>query len=63
MPVDYNQKQFGNLPSGINSVKAQGPVIQREFLPPVYQNGANQGIGNYVYTRRIIDPNSNSVIA
>lgn len=51
----------------------QGNIGQQNFLPPGYnQHGTlvqtfnplqNQQQGNYVYTRRIIDPNSNSVVA
>jgi hypothetical protein len=63
MPVDYHQKPFGNLPSGANSVKIQVPNIQRDFAPQGYQNIPTQGMGGYVYTRRIIDPNNNNVIA
>lgn len=51
----------------------QGNIGQQNFVPAGYnQHGTlvqtfnplqNQQQGNYVYTRRIIDPNSNSVVA
>lgn len=51
----------------------QGTIPQQAFMPPeLNQHGTliqtfnpqqNHQQGNYVYTRRIIDPNSNSVVA
>ena len=74
IPHDVYQKQFGNLSPGVipsrnlNFSGFAGQGGQQIMNPPgqgfAPQNFNPVGVnGNFVYTRRIIDPNSNSVVA
>ena len=68
--IGMPQGQMGNLPPGVMSPRGmQGFQGQKMFSPPPQQFlppgmvPQQQGNGNFVYTRRIIDPKSNSVVA
>lgn len=55
MPVN------GFLPQGVQTVYSPP---QQNFMPPQnFSSLPSQNNGDFVYTRRIIDPNSKSVVA
>jgi hypothetical protein len=74
IPPELYQRQFQTLPRGVQlnsdqhmfvppQVVRQPPLMNAQIplMNPQISPGIN-GEGNYVYTRRVIDPTSNKVV-